>query len=309
MELRAFELVPGGPRLRALVADTQGERSVELPGEALRGVAAEAGPLVAALAARAPSPVRAVSVDLVARVLRASLDGDAAPLALVGADFDGLAPLLGPVARAIGAAVRPRRPLPDGSPSEVAFWSRLYRAGRDGWELGRPAPPLARWFAAHPPTGRRALVAGCGRGHEARLLARAGAQVTAIDFADEALEQARALAAHDGVAIEFRKLDLFRLVEEPPRFDLAVEHCCLCAIDPARRGEYALAIAAALVPGGELVGLFFCHGKPGGPPFSAGRDELCALFAPRFDLLHDEVPRDSTGLRDGQELLLHLRRR
>ncbi|HEX9105131.1 MAG TPA: methyltransferase domain-containing protein, partial [Polyangia bacterium] len=94
------------------------------------------------------------------------------------------------------------------SPSDPQFWRDKYAQAKQGWELGRPAPPLERWFAAHPPTGKRALVVGCGRGHEARMLARAGAHVVAVDFAPEALAEAQALAEREAVAVDFRLRDL-----------------------------------------------------------------------------------------------------
>ncbi len=149
-------------------------------------------------------------------------------------------------------------------PSDAKFWEQLYGAGGDGWELGRAAPPFERWFKNRRPRGR-ALVVGCGRGHEARLLARLGAQVTAIDFAAPAIEAARALAEREGLAIDFRRMDLFDLPSSTEKWDLIVEHTCFCAIDPARRAEYARAAWSALAPGGELVGLFYAHGRPGGP--------------------------------------------
>ncbi|MGZ3441637.1 MAG: methyltransferase domain-containing protein [Polyangia bacterium] len=195
------------------------------------------------------------------------------------------------------------------SPSDPQFWRDRYAEPSQGWEIGRAAPPLARWFAAHPPTGKRALVVGCGRGHEARLLAAAGAHVVAVDFAPEAIAEARALAARDQAAVDFRVRDLFRLREDPERYELVVEHCCFCAIDPARRGEYVDAVADVLVDGGELVALFRTQCKPGGPPFAVAADEMERLFTRRFVLTHTSVPDDSVEGRRGNELLAHLTRR
>jgi SAM-dependent methyltransferase len=197
-----------------------------------------------------------------------------------------------------------------GGPSDPRFWQQAWARPTQGWEIGEAAPPLARWFAAHPPAGKRALVVGCGRGHEARLLAAGGAEVVAIDFTDEALLEARALAAQAGLRIDFRRRDLFRIGEDPERYDLIVEHCCFCAIDPARRGEYVEAVAGALVDGGELVGLFRTRAKPdGGPPFATLPEELERLFAPRFVLAESSVPADSVEARRGGELLVQLKRR
>ena len=196
------------------------------------------------------------------------------------------------------------------SPSDPQFWRAAYAEPKQGWEIGRAAPPLERWFTAHPPTGRRALVVGCGRGHEARLLARAGAEVVAIDFAPEALDEARALAAREGVRVDFRQRDLFALPGDDERFDLVVEHCCFCAIDPARRGEYVDVVAGALADGGEFVGLLRTRcPRPDGPPFAVDAAEIERLFAPRFSIAHLSVPEDSIAPRLGTELLVHMKRR
>lgn len=196
------------------------------------------------------------------------------------------------------------------SPSDPQFWRAHYAQPKQGWEIGRPAPPLERWFAQHSPKAKRALVVGCGRGHEARLLARLGADVVAIDFAPEALDEARALALADGVRVDFRLRDLFALPRQAERYRLVVEHCCFCAIDPARRGEYVDVVAEVLEDGGEFVGLLRTNcPRPDGPPFSVDPAEVERLFSPRFVLTHTSVPEDSIAPRLGTELLVHMRRR
>lgn len=194
-------------------------------------------------------------------------------------------------------------------PSNPEFWRAKYHKATQGWEIGAPAPPLVRWFDAHPPTGKRALVVGCGRGHEARMLAARGAKVTAIDFADEAIEQAIELAENEGLRIDFRKHDLFRIAESDERYDLVLEHCCFCAIDPARREEYVDVVADVLAPGGELVALFWMAGRVDGPPFVITDGDIERLFARRFVLTQLSTPGDSTESRRGEERLAIFRRR
>jgi SAM-dependent methyltransferase len=309
VDLRSFKLHLVDRHVRAVFAGVRDDRPADLEGEAFARVLAVAQPLVDAVAARAGARLRALSVDAVAHVIRASTEGEAAAR-VEGGDYDAVASLIMRTARAIAEEARPRRPLPaDASLTDPKFWETLYREQRDHWELGRAAPPLARWFAAHSPAGRRALVLGCGRGHEARLLARAGAQVVGLYLAEDAVAAARALAAAEGVAVEFRRGDLFALPASGERWDLAVEHTCLCAIDPARRAEYVAVVAGALAPGGEWIGLFWSHGRAGGPPFSVSDEELRALLAPHFEIVHTEIPRDSVALRAGEERLVQARRR
>ncbi|MBK8260697.1 MAG: methyltransferase domain-containing protein [Nannocystis sp.] len=197
------------------------------------------------------------------------------------------------------------------SPSDPEFWQELYASGGDRWELGQPAPPLAAYLEADPPRGQDALVVGCGRGHEARLLARLGAQVTAIDLAPAAITDARALLARDEphLHVDFQVGDLFDLRGRPPAFDLVLEHTCFCAIEPTRRGDYVRAIADALRPGGRLIALFYAHGRPGGPPYTVDEDELLRRFQPDFEVERLLLAEGSIPQRAGHELLGVLRRR
>jgi methyl halide transferase len=304
MDVRRVEVRIDRRDVRLRIGDAAGEREHTLSGESFQRVAGVAKPLFDELSLRA-GPVFGITIDPLKRRLWAA--GAEGGCKLEGEDYDARAKKLGDVARAALAEIRENLTLPDGGPSVPAFWDALFQSGRDGWELGRPAPPLLRWFLAHSPRGQRVLVVGAGRGNDALLLHELGAQVTALDFSDEALTalQARAVAGHADVKL--LKQDLFTL--SGGDWDVVVEHTCFCAIDPDRRDEYVTAVAAALRPGGELIGLFWDHGRPGGPPFTTTRDELERRFSARFDWISDEVPRDSVAARQGQELLIQLRKR
>ncbi|MCC6993713.1 MAG: methyltransferase domain-containing protein [Deltaproteobacteria bacterium] len=323
MDLRSCKLRWAAGHVRAVVVDAGGERGRDLEGAAAARVLAAAEPLRVALAAGAD----ALSIDVGDRVVRASVPGVRAD----GARFVALEAEVREVARAILNELLPSRAADEpATPSDPAFWSMIWQTGRDGWELGRAAPPLARWVAAHPARRARALVVGCGRGHEVRMLAQAVAAevVVGVDFAPEAIEAARALTADGteaaagagaagagaagagaaaGSRIEFRQADVFTLAAAPERYDLALEHTCFCAIAPERRAEYARVMQAVLVPGGRLVGLFWQHGRAGGPPFSVTRDEVEQLFvAAGFAVAGVEKAPDSVASRAGQEWLIEL---
>lgn len=310
MDIRSWKLRLADGHVRAWVADAAGERGADLDGERFERVAAAAAPLVAEVERRAGGTVRALSLDHGLDVLRASVvRAEGGPgWQQAGAELAEMLPLLRLVGRAIVDELAPRRhDLAGASPSEPGFWEALYLDGGDRWELGRAAPPLERYFTSQPPRGRRALVVGCGRGHEARMLARRGARVVAIDFAASAIAAARAL--DDGAGVDYRQRDLFVLPADPDRYDLVVEHTCFCAIDPARRPEYVAAVAEVLAPGGELVGLFWAHGREGGPPYSTSAAEIEALFAPRFTVADLGTAQGSVVARAGQELLARFTRR
>lgn len=99
-----------------------------------------------------------------------------------------------------------------------------------------------------PLSGKTALDVGCGAGLLAEPLARLGAKVTAIDAAAELIDVARAHAAGQGLAIDYRHAAVEDL---GGRFDLVtsmevIEHVA----DPQR---FVHSLSARLAPGGLLV--------------------------------------------------------
>lgn len=188
-------------------------------------------------------------------------------------------------------------------PTDANAWQTRYDSADTPWDLGEPAPALLAWLKGNPGQGRRALVPGCGRGHDALALAQAGWEVVAIDFAASAVEETRAAALRAGVALTAMKADLFTLsADEVGTFDLWFEHTCFCAIDPEDRARYAEQAAALVRPGGQLVGIFYAHGKTGGPPYDTRPEAVRGAFAANFNLVSLDVTPHSVPRRIGQEL-------
>ena len=131
----------------------------------------------------------------------------------------------------------------------------------------------------------RIAVPGAGRGHDARLLARRGYRVTAFDFAEAAVAEARRLAAAEAVELAVEPRDVFTLPRDHAgAFDGVWEYTCFCAIDPARRDEYARVLHAILRPGGLLLACFFpLRDGTDGPPFPVSREEIERVLAGRFE--------------------------
>lgn len=171
-------------------------------------------------------------------------------------------------------------------------WNDRYKAGDTRWNKGAPAPPIVRLAAEGIiPKDAWVAVVGAGTGHEALHLAAQGYRVTAIDFAEEAAKAIRASAKERGLAVDVQQRDLFTLPADfRGTFHAIVEHTCFCAIDPARRADYVDAVHACLKADGLLLGLFYAHGRPGGPPFTTDEAEVRRLFEPRFDLLRLAPP-------------------
>ncbi len=194
---------------------------------------------------------------------------------------------------------------------DAHFWNSRYIENNIGWDLGRVSPPFVHLVES----GKIApystiLIPGAGRGWEAIYLARMGFDVTCVDFAPEAIAGARLLSEKEGVKVTFLQEDLFHL--DPERhgvFDYLLEQTCFCAIDPVRRPEYVRMAVRMIRPGGELVGLFYVHGKEGGPPWTTTAQEVRDLFRSRFDFVEFAITDQSVDSRKGEEILARLRRR
>lgn len=199
-------------------------------------------------------------------------------------------------------------------------WNQHYLEGDTPWDKGEAAPPLLEWLAAHPdePAGR-ILVPGCGLGHDVRALAshRPGAEVIGLDISPLAVERARGIPPAGRE--RYVAGDFFRIGQGGSEtsglagaHDWIWEHTCFCAIDPAMRADYVRSAHAALVPGGQLLGVFYLdpydeEHRPGeGPPHGATLEELDELFAGGGLFVREEsyVPGKSYPGREGRERVI-----
>lgn len=98
--------------------------------------------------------------------------------------------------------------------------------------------------------GTVALDIGTGTGTIARGLARCGAQVSAVDPAQDLMEQAKALDAQAGVQVTYHRAPAEALPFDGDSFDLAVAGQCWHWFD---RPRAAAEVARVLRPGGVAV--------------------------------------------------------
>jgi len=157
-------------------------------------------------------------------------------------------------------------------------WDQRYQEGSDGWKLGQPAPSLARFLRSHPLAPQapgKVLVPGCERGQEVALLEDLGFPAIGVNFNGEALREARKLHGETRQTLQWLQADLFdrqalaAAALTPGSLGGIVEHTCFCAIDPGQRQDYIATACRLLAPGGWLLGLFWCHRQPGGPPWGS----------------------------------------
>ena len=140
-------------------------------------------------------------------------------------------------------------------------WNDRYRDGNLPWDTGRPSSELQRVFSRNTIQPCRALEIGCGTGTNSVWLAQQGFEVTGIDLAPLAVEQAEKRAHAAGVKVHFVVADVLHL--------------------PDLDGPFAF--FTALIPLGVRINLRFA--TPPGNPQMWFRDLIVAsselLFCPR----------------------------
>jgi SAM-dependent methyltransferase len=135
--------------------------------------------------------------------------------------------------------------------------------------------------------GSRMLDVACGTGHLAIAAARSGVNVVGIDLATNLLEQARARAAKEGLAIHFDEGDAEQLPYPDASFDTIVSMLgAMYAPHPDRVAAELIRVCRSggriimvnWTPTGCMGQMIRLHGKfappqPGVPPFTLWGDE------------------------------------
>jgi hypothetical protein len=186
----------------------------------------------------------------------------------------------------------------------------MYQKGEVFWDKGAPSPAMKQYLERHTVRGR-ALVPGCGRGHEVALAMEHGLDARGLDIAPTAVAEARERYPH--LAERFVTGSLF----DPPEemcgvFDVVLEHTCMSALPPAMRADYRSGIDLTLCPGGLLIGVWYINPAldPGeeGPPYPLRVADLTALFADGYEIVDDYVSDVAFEGREGRERVRVLRR-
>jgi SAM-dependent methyltransferase len=135
----------------------------------------------------------------------------------------------------------------DSTPTLSRF-DDAYKSRTAPWVIGEPQPAIVELQRA----GRihsRVLDIGCGTGEHTIMLTRLGYEVLGIDFAPQAVEQARANAAEKGVDARFEVADAMNLGAEPG-YQTIVDSALFHIFDDADRVRYVSSLHTALRPGG-----------------------------------------------------------
>ena len=119
------------------------------------------------------------------------------------------------------------------------------------WDTGISPPELLEFIANHPPG--RALDLGCGTGTNVITLAKAGWQVSGVDFVHRAIQVARRKAYQAGVNADLRVGNVTRLEDLHGPFDLILDIGCYHGISTPGKQVYRENIKRLLAPTGYFL--------------------------------------------------------
>jgi SAM-dependent methyltransferase len=138
---------------------------------------------------------------------------------------------------------------------------------------------------------------GCGTGTNSVWLGQQGFQVTAVDVAPLAIEQAGRRAQAAGVKVHFMVADVLHLPDFDEPFEFFFDRGCYHAVRRDAPGQYAPAVARPLASGGRGLILAGNAREPHdpGPPVVTDkqiRDELGSAFqiVDLHEFRFDEAP-------------------
>jgi SAM-dependent methyltransferase len=164
------------------------------------------------------------------------------------------------------------------------FWEQRFAEGNTPWDRGAANPQLDAWLASGALKPCRILVPGCGSGHEVAVLARAGFDVTGLDYSSQAVARTKKLLDTAGLKATVVEADALAWQPKKP-FDAIYEQTCLCALYPDLWRAYADQLHRWLTPSGKLFALFVQFPRPAagdgaieGPPYHCDINAMRALF-------------------------------
>ncbi|KAG8369369.1 hypothetical protein BUALT_Bualt14G0004100 [Buddleja alternifolia] len=148
-------------------------------------------------------------------------------------------------------------------------WDKCWEEGLTPWDLGSPTPVLLHLHNTGSLPKGRALLPGCGSGHDVVAIACAERHVVGLDISDNAIKRAAQLFSGSPKAehFTFLKTDFFTWCPTQ-LFDLICDYTFFCAIEPKLRSMWAQKICDLLKPDGELITLIYpIDDHEGGPPY------------------------------------------
>ena len=150
------------------------------------------------------------------------------------------------------------------------------------WDTGISPPELFEFIKNHPPG--HAIDLGCGTGTNVITLAKAGWQVTGVDFAPRAIRLAKQKIKQAGIQAKVIINDATKLQGITGPFDFALDLGCFHGMRKEGRGQYLDQLDRVLASNGFW--LLYAFLTPGTPRSGHGLAEAeIDLISARFLLL------------------------
>ena len=150
------------------------------------------------------------------------------------------------------------------------------------WDSGVSPPELLEFIQTYP--AGKAIDLGCGTGTNVVTLARAGWQVTGVDFALPAIRTARKKLAQADIHANVGVGDVTKLKGITGPFDLALDLGCFHGLTQQDRSDYLTQLERILAPGGFW--LLYAFLSPGTPRSGHGLAEAeIALISSQLSLV------------------------
>jgi SAM-dependent methyltransferase len=142
--------------------------------------------------------------------------------------------------------------------------------GQPRWDTGISPPELLDFIEKHPPA--RAIDIGCGTGTNVITLAKAGWQVTGIDFAPRAIQLAKQKLRSTKTQAELYVSDATQLKRIVGPYEFALDIGCFHSIPKAGKADYLQQLDRILAPNGFWLMYGFCTSDA--LPAGTGLDEV-----------------------------------
>ncbi|KAL8048995.1 hypothetical protein ABFX02_07G103800 [Erythranthe guttata] len=148
-------------------------------------------------------------------------------------------------------------------------WDKCWEEELTPWDLGRPTPVLVHLHNTGSLPKGRALIPGCGSGHDVVAIASSDLHVVGLDISENAIKKATELCSESPKMdhVSFLKTDFFTWCPAQ-LFDLIFDYTFFCAIEPKLRSLWARKMSDLLKSDGELITLMYpIDDHEGGPPY------------------------------------------
>lgn len=184
------------------------------------------------------------------------------------------------------------------------FYKLAYFVGFTPWEKAAEYPPAKkvihelfdRLQAGREAPFGKALDIGCGRGHWAIELAKRGWEVTGVDLSPRAVEQARELAAKEGVDVRFLVGDITALDPEVigEGYKMVWDFGTVHGLTTDQQDAVGRGVSKVAADDAVLMMLAWVPGRRGPIPAGMSPEDIERAYAGWK--IRETVPLDATGL-------------